>query len=71
MKRKIILILACLILTGCAPQTEMQGQRQQQWIQQMQAFIQGMNQQQRQRQQDWDRRREINALEGIERNLRD
>ena len=71
---KRLILIGILLIAGCKPLTPEQHYRQQQWIQNMQGYIQGMNQQEQQRMRElnrWsDRQREINALEGIERNTR-
>lgn len=75
--RKIICLMILLFVFGCAPQTEAQRRHWQQWNQQMQSFAQGLNQQSQQRKQEFerqrnefDRQRMVDALEGIERQLR-
>lgn len=73
MMKKLILIVM-FFLVGCQPMTPEQQHRFQQWCQQQQNFIQGLNQQEQQRMQEAQQRhyqqRMLNTLQGIERNLR-
>jgi len=73
MMKKLILIVM-FFLVGCQPMTPEQQYRQQQWIQNMQGYIQGMNQQEQQRMREAEQQhyqqRMLNSLQGIERNLR-